>query len=415
MKSITVEELEKISAEHRTVVDIRKTEDFAGGTIPGAVNIPAEEFRDRKNEISREYPVYLLGYTGQTSAGFTDQLQSDGYDAFNIDGGWRSWLRLSLKRETGSDEKQELYARTAAIEKSIITTYRRSVWRPFTKAVHDFELIKEGDKIAVCISGGKDSMLQAKLMQELQKHGKVHFDLVFLCMNPGYNEENWSIVQNNARILGIPLTSFDSEIFDVVADIPKSPCYLCARMRRGYLYSRAKELGCNKIALGHHFDDVVETVLMGMLFAGKFETMMPKLHSKNFEGMELIRPMYFVHEHDVKAWRDYNHLHFIQCACRFTENCATADNGKESRRADMKALVEELRKKDPNVDRNIFHATTNVSLKTMIGYHTDEWEYSFLDDYDEKDAVKPGFSVRRDAVEEIRKAAVRKQADPGEG
>ncbi|SES87043.1 tRNA(Ile)-lysidine synthase TilS/MesJ [[Clostridium] aminophilum] len=415
MKSITVEELEKIPAEMRTIVDVRKPDEYARGTMPGAVNIPMEEFWDRKDGIDRDKPVYVLCHTGQMSTSVTELLEDDGYDSFNVEGGWRSWLRLLLKREVEKEEREALTARAAAIEKSIITTYRRGIWRQFTKAVHDFELIKEGDRIAVCISGGKDSMLLAKLMQELQRHGKVHFDLVFLCMNPGYNEENWSIVQNNAKIMGIPLTTFDSEIFDIVADIPKSPCYLCARMRRGYLYSRAKELGCNKIALGHHFDDVVETVLMGMLFAGKFETMMPKLHSKNFEGMELIRPLYFVHEHDIKAWRDHNNLHFIQCACRFTENCATCGGAKGSRRDDMKELVAELRKKDPNVDRNIFHATTNVSLKTMIGYHTDEWEYNFLDDYDEKDAVKPGFSVREDAVDEIRKASVCRTDGPNAG
>ena len=227
-------------------------------------------------------------------------------------------------------------------------------------------------------------MLMAKLLQELQLHGKVKFDLVFLVMNPGYNEDNWNIILNNAKLLGIPIQVFDSDIFNIVADVDKSPCYLCARMRRGYLYSHAKELGCNKIALGHHFDDVIETTLMGMLYSGKVETMMPKLHSKNFEGMELIRPMYMVREADIKAWRDYNHLHFIQCACRFTERCATCGGEKGSKRDEMKELIAELRKRCDTIDMNIFNSVHNINLKTVIGYHKGDWSYNFLDDYDEE-------------------------------
>ena len=224
----------------------------------------------------------------------------------------------------------------------------------------------------------------AKLLQELQLHGKVKFDLVFLVMNPGYNEDNWNIILNNAKLLGIPINVFESDIFNIVADVDKSPCYLCARMRRGYLYSHAKELGCNKIALGHHFDDVIETTLMGMLYSGKVETMMPKLHSKNFEGMELIRPMYMVREADIKAWRDYNNLHFIQCACRFTERCATCGGEKGSKRDEMKELIAELRKRCDTIDMNIFNSVHNINLKTVIGYHKGDWSYNFLDDYDKQ-------------------------------
>lgn len=227
-------------------------------------------------------------------------------------------------------------------------------------------------------------MLMAKLLQELQLHGKVKFDLVFLVMNPGYNEDNWNIILNNAKLLGIPINVFESDIFNIVADVDKSPCYLCARMRRGYLYSHAKELGCNKIALGHHFDDVIETTLMGMLYSGKVETMMPKLHSKNFEGMELIRPMYMVREADIKAWRDYNNLHFIQCACRFTERCATCGGEKGSKRDEMKELIAELRKRCDTIDMNIFNSVHNINLKTVIGYHKGDWTYNFLDDYDKQ-------------------------------
>lgn len=225
-------------------------------------------------------------------------------------------------------------------------------------------------------------MLMAKLMQELQRHGKYPFELVFLCMNPGYNEDNWNIIQENAKLLGIPLTVFESEIFDIVADVDRNPCYLCARMRRGYLYSRAKELGCNKIALGHHFDDVVETILMGMLYSGKIETMMPKLHSKNFEGMELIRPMYMIKEEDIKAWRDYHHLHFIQCACRFTENCLTCGGDHGSKRDEMKELMRQFRATSDVIESNIFQSVHNINLRTVIGYHKDDEAYNFLDDYD---------------------------------
>lgn len=277
----------------------------------------------------------------------------------------------------------DLQQRTLDIERSIIKKFRKSVWRRFTKAITAYDLIQEGDKIAVCISGGKDSMLMAKLLQELQRHGKFAFDLVFLIMNPGYNDRNWQLIQENAKILGIPLTVFESDIFNIVADMEKNPCYLCARMRRGYLYSHAKELGCNKIALGHHFDDVIETILMGMLYSGKVETMMPKLHSQNFEGMELIRPMYMIKEADVKAWRDYNKLHFIQCACRFTEKCASGDGEQPSKREEMKTLIAEFRKVSDVIDTNIFNSVHNINLKTVIGYHKNDWTYNFLDDYEE--------------------------------
>ena len=254
---------------------------------------------------------------------------------------------------------------------------------PFIVAVKRYELIKAGDKIAVCISGGKDSMLMAKLMQELQKHSDVPFELVFLVMDPGYNEINRQKIESNAELLHIPVTIFESNIFSVANNTEKNPCYLCARMRRGHLYSKAKELGCNKIALGHHFDDVIETILMGMLYSGKVETMMPKLHSKNFEGMELIRPMYMVKEADIKAWRDYHQLHFIQCACRFTENCATCGGAKGSKRDEMKELVAKFRETSDVIEYNIFNSVHNVNLRTIIGYHKDDMEYNFLDDYDD--------------------------------
>ena len=281
-------------------------------------------------------------------------------------------------------EEMTLEERTAQIERSLIKKFRKPIWRKFTKAVRDYELIQEGDKIAVCISGGKDSMIMAKLFQEIQRHGQVKFDLEFLIMNPGYNKANWELIQHNAKVMGIPLTVFETDIFNIVEDIDDSPCYLCARMRRGYLYSHAQALGCNKIALGHHFDDVIETILMGMLYSGKVETMMPKLHSKNFEGMELIRPLYLIKEEDIKAWCRYNELQFIQCACRFTEKAAMEGNEKLSKRDAVKRLIGQLREESEIIEKNIFKSVTNINLKTVIGYHKDDREYNFLDDYEER-------------------------------
>lgn len=271
------------------------------------------------------------------------------------------------------------------IERSIITKFRKPLWKRFINGVNDYQLINEGDKIAVCISGGKDSMLLAKLMQEVHRHGKIPFELVFLVMDPGYNEINRQTIINNAKLLNIPITIFDTQIYDIVAGVDDSPCYLCARMRRGYLYKKAQELGCNKIALGHHFDDVIETILMGMLYGGQIQTMMPKLHSTNHPGMQLIRPMYLVKEADILAWKQYNKLQFIQCACRLTENCTLCDNGGGgSKRQEMKTLIKKFRQTNSSIDANIFRSIHNVNLDTIIGYHNKEKSYHFLDDYDQK-------------------------------
>ena len=386
MKSITIESLERTDKDKVLVVDIRPEDQYQRGTFPGAVNLPMAEFEDRKTELElyKDKEIYLMCHTGERSLEYVQDLIADGYDAGNVTGGYRSYLKLTLTRFVQKDSEEQLAERTREIERSIIKKFRKSVWRPFTKALNEYQLVQEGDKIAVCISGGKDSMLMAKLFQELKRHGKVNFEVVFLVMNPGYNEDNWNIILNNAKLLGIPLTVFESDIFDTVATIDKNPCYLCARMRRGYLYSKAKELGCNKIALGHHFDDVIETILMGMLYSAKIETMMPKLHSQNFEGMELIRPMYMIKEEGIKAWRDYNKLQFIQCACRFTENCSTCGGGRKSKRDEMKELVEQFRNISSVIDTNIFNSIHNINLNTVIGYHKDDMKYNFLDDYDTK-------------------------------
>ena len=270
------------------------------------------------------------------------------------------------------------------IEKGIVTNFRKTIWSRFVKAIQEFEMIKEGDKIAVCISGGKDSMLMAKCFQELKKHRKMNFDLVFLTMNPGYNEENKKKIISNAKLLNIPLTMFNTRIFDAVVNIENSPCYLCARMRRGYLYEKAKELGCNKIALGHHFNDVIETILMGIFYGSQVQTMMPKLKSTSHPGMELIRPLYYVKEEDIIKWKDKYQLDFIACACRFTEEY-TATNNKDgkSKREEMKSLIKELKKEYDNVDINIFRSVENVNLDTLISYRRKDKFHHFLDDYDE--------------------------------
>ncbi len=268
------------------------------------------------------------------------------------------------------------------IEQDLRKRYRKNLWCKFTKAIREYELVQEGDKIAVCISGGKDSMLMAKLFQELKRHNKFDFDVLFLVMDPGYKIENRQLIEQNAARLNIPLTIFSSDIFASVYNIENSPCYLCARMRRGYLYSKAQELGCNKIALGHHYDDVIETILMGMLYGAQVQTMMPKLHSTNFEGMELIRPMYLIREEHIEAWRDYNHLRFLQCACRFTENSTfRGDLENTSKRREIKQLIRQLRQINPFVENNIFKSVENVNLSTVIAYKQEGIRHHFLEDY----------------------------------
>ena len=268
-------------------------------------------------------------------------------------------------------------------ERSLIKTYRRQLWNPFIAAVKRYELVSPGDHIAVCISGGKDSMVLAKLMQELQKHTEQPFDLTFMVMDPGYNPANRALIESNAKLLAIPVTIFESDIFDVTVQVDKNPCYLCARMRRGCLYAKAQELGCNKIALGHHFSDVIETTLLGLFYGAQVQTMPPKLHSKNFPGMELIRPLYCVHEDAIIAWRNYNNLKFLQCACRFTETRdASGDGIGESKRQEMKVLLRELKKTNPNIEKSIFRAIHGVQLDTFPGFKYRGQAHSFLEFYD---------------------------------
>ena len=274
------------------------------------------------------------------------------------------------------------------IERTIIKKYRKEIWSKFVKAVQDYELINENDNIMVCISGGKDSFLLAKCVQELERHGKVKFKARYVVMDPGYNQYNRDFIIDNAKTLNVPIEIFKSDIFDVVANIDsKSPCYMCARMRRGYLYNKAQELGCNKIALGHHFDDVIETTLLSMIYGSEIKTMMPKLHSDNYEGIELIRPLYLVKEEAIIAWKNFNELTFINCACRFTEGCSLINDGT-SKRKEMKELIKNLRKINKNADYNIFKSLDNVNLACVLGTKTNGVYKSFLADYDKKDKNK---------------------------
>ena len=275
--------------------------------------------------------------------------------------------------------------RSEEITKSITKRFRKEIWKMFVKGISEYEMIKDGDKIAVCISGGKDSMLMAKCFQEIQKHQKMNFELEFIVMNPGYNEVNKQKIIDNAKLLNIPITMFETDIFSRVVNIENNPCYLCARMRRGYLYEKAKELGCNKIALGHHFNDVIETILMGMFYGSQMQTMMPKVCSTSHPGMELIRPLYFVKEDDIIAWSKYNDLEFIQCACKFTEKYALSQNpGEVSKREEMKNLIKEMKKGYDKIDINIFNSVQNVNLDTIISYRRGDESHHFLDDYDAK-------------------------------
>ena len=377
----TIEELQEDTRE-KQIIDIRDVVDFEKETYPGAVNIYWEEFEEHMDEIRKDCPVYLICYTGQKSEEIAEELTEQGYEIYSVKNGYRAWLKVKLSKMMADHNAAE--QRTKDIERSIIKKFRKPIWRRFTKAIREYELVQDGDKIAVCISGGKDSMLMAKLFQELARHGKKNFEVIFLVMNPGYNEINYQTIKDNAQILNVPITVFESDIFNIVASEEQSPCYLCARMRRGYLYSKAKELGCNKIALGHHYDDVIETILMGMLYGAQVQTMMPKLHSTNFEGMELIRPLYLIREADIIHWANYNDLHFIQCACRFTEHCASCGGTeKGSKRAEIKELIHELAQKDPVIEYNIFRSVENVNLNTVIGYKQDGVRHNFLDTYDD--------------------------------
>ena len=373
--SITIEELNKLDKGTYQIIDIRDKEEVQKDEMPGAVYVPSDEIEtSEKVDLSKK--LIICCRIGKISIDVAERLREKGVDAVSLEGGYTAWLLDSIKRKEAESISRD-------VEQSIRKNFRKKIWRMFAKAINTYDLVKEGDKIAVCISGGKDSMLMAKLFQELKRHNKFPFELVYLVMDPGYSVENRDVIENNARKLNIPITVFETQIFESVYNVEKYPCYLCARMRRGYLYKKAKELGCNKIALGHHYDDVIETILMGMLYGGQVQTMMPKLHSTNYEGMELIRPLYLIREAEIKHWRDYNKLNFIQCACRFTDTCTSCNpSNTGSKRQEIKQLIAQLKKINPQIESNIFRSVENVNLNTIISYKKDDYQHSFLDDYD---------------------------------
>ncbi len=388
---ITVQELHLWKEEDYQIIDIRSKVEASHGRIIGAVHLLPDEIEGNP-AVDFERKLVICCSRGEFSEEVAEELSEKGYDAVSLSGGYLAWLLDKMQRE--KEEKVSSPGRDfissinmedeRRAEQSIRKKFKKKIWTKFTKAINQYELVKEKDHIAVCISGGKDSMLMAKLFQELKIHNKFSFEVKFLVMDPGYSPMNRKIIEENGKKLDIPITIFESNIFDSVYHVEKSPCYLCARMRRGYLYSYAKELGCNKIALGHHYDDVIETILMGMLYGAQIQTMMPKLHSVNFEGMELIRPLYLIREDDIKAWRDYNDLYFIQCACKFTDTCSTCSNEEnQSKRIEIKELIKQLKKTNPFVEGNIFKSVENVNIDTVVSYKQKGEKHHFLDEYDE--------------------------------
>ena len=373
INKISADQLGKLGADRFMLIDIRDETAFEYGHITGAVNISQSHILSAK--LPKDKMLIIYCRSGIISGDIAEKLCDSGFDAYDLEGGYVEWLRLTMENRSVTEQ----------VELSIRKKFKKSIWCKFTKAINEYQLVQPNDRIAVCISGGKDSMLMAKLFQELKRHDKFPFEVTFLVMDPDYSPENRRVIEENARSMSIPIHIFESTIFDSVYNIEKNPCYICARMRRGYLYSKAKELGCNKIALGHHFDDVIETILMGMLYGGQVQTMMPKLHSTNFEGMELIRPLYLVREDEIKHWRDYNGLHFIQCACKFTDTCTTCepDSRSVSKRLEVKNLIAQLKKVNPQVEKNIFRSVENVNLSTVIAYKQHGEVHNFLDTYDE--------------------------------
>lgn len=373
---ITAKELALLNKDEYILLDIRDESDWAYGAIPGAYTVKPELIDEQKFQKDKKIIVYCA--KGVLSDEIAENLALKGYEAYNLKGGYFQWLKEEMSKVVSDDYLKQ-------VEEGITKRFRVPLLSRFVKAIKDYKLISNGDKIAVCMSGGKDSFLMAKLFQEYHKYSKEKFDLKFVVMDPGYNKQNRNIIEENARRLNIPIEIFESDIFESVYGVEKSPCYLCARMRRGYLYNYAKNVGCNKIALGHHYDDVIETILMGMLYGAQVQTMMPKLKSTNFEGMQLIRPLYLIREDDIKAWRDAYDLHFIQCACKFTDTCTTCrpDGQNRSKRQASKELIRMLKKESPDVEKCIFRSVENVNLDTVIAYKKGGKTHNFLDSYDE--------------------------------
>lgn len=375
MSSITIEELKQLPENSYQIIDIRDEIEISHGAVKGAVACKPEEILSNP-DVDKAKKLVICCSRGINSKEVAENLTEEGLDAVSLERGYIAWLMDVMKNSQDED-----FAKN--VEISLRKKFKKKIWSKFTKAINTYELVKPGDKIAVCISGGKDSMLMAKCFQELKLHNKFDFEVKFLVMDPGYSPANRQVIEENAKKLNIPIRIFESDIFESVFNVEKSPCYLCARMRRGHLYAFAKEMGCNKIALGHHYDDVIETILMGMLYGAQVQTMMPKLHSTNFEGMELIRPMYLIREEDIIHWANYNGLRFLRCACRFTEQCADEETDKSSKRAEVKELIHNLAQKDPVIEFNIFKSVENVNVNTVVAYKKDGVKHHFLETYDE--------------------------------
>lgn len=372
---LTPQELAQLNPESYLLLDLRSKAEQSYGVIPGALSVSAQALAANP-PADKSRRLILVCRQGPESRRAAEALSSLGYQADSLQGGYNAWLVWTVEGQPEDD----LCFR---VENSLRKKFRKSIWSRFTQALKQYQLVNAGDKVAVCISGGKDSMLMAKLFQELKRYSKVPFEVEYIVMDPGYSPANRRIIEENCRRLQIPAHIFESDIFSSVYNVEKNPCYLCARMRRGHLYSFAKELGCNKIALGHHYDDVIETILMGMLYGAQIQTMMPKLHSTNFEGMELIRPLYLIRENDIKHWRDYNSLHFIQCACKFTEACSSCETEETlSKRLECKKLIAQLKITNPDVEARIFRSVENVCLDSVIGWKTGGERFTFLDRYD---------------------------------
>ena len=371
---LTPKQLLALPPQDYLLIDMRNSADREYGTIPGSVACSAEQLLQEPPQTAQKLVIFCAH--GVLSVEVAEQLCQKGLSAYSLQGGYLEWLRLTMRQQ-----EQEDYC--FKVEQSLRKKFKKDILSRFVKALKEYRLVNAGDKVAVCISGGKDSMLMAKLFQELKRHSAVPFEVEYLVMDPGYNPQNRAIIEENAHRLQIPIKIFETNIFESVYRVEKSPCYLCARMRRGHLYHHAQQLGCNKIALGHHYDDVIETILMGMLHGAQIQTMMPKLHSTNFKGMELIRPLYLVREESIKAWRDYNNLHFIQCACKFTDTCTTCNNGENhSKRQETKELIRALKQSNPNVEKCIFKSVENVNLNTVIAYKQIGLRHHFLENYD---------------------------------
>ena len=379
-EQITIEELLALEPGSYLLYDMRDRYSFDYGAIPGAEHKEQAAILETADSLPKDMPVIICCKSGLLSDAVAEELRTHGVQAMNLQGGYYGYLMQSLHFE--ADKAKQ-------VQHSIHKKFHKEIWSRFTAALDEYRLLQPGDKVAVCISGGKDSMLMALLFQELQKHSRFPFEVVYLVMDPGYSPKNREVIECNARTLGLPITVFETDIFSSVLHIEKSPCYIFhkytteGKLDQLTLMDKAKELGCNKIALGHHYDDVIETILMGMLYSGQVQTMMPKLHSTNFAGMEQIRPLYLVRESSIEHWRDYNGLHFIQCACKFTDTCTSCNPDNTSKRKRTKELIQMLHAESPQVESNIFRSVEHVNIDTVIGYKQHGQLHSFLDSYDE--------------------------------